>query len=463
MSSIQQDLQQEVERLTARLAQRDEELASFKARSHSERRTGRAAIVQIEQTVLDVYAAETFEEALHVLALQSRLVVGAHQAAISYVPDGDFKAAVHTHSFSEKYERYNTYDVMPTGHGVWGLVVKSRSPVRMTEEEVYSHPQFMNFSGLKDSRGLEHPPMPGWLAVPMLGKDGRLLGVIQLSDKFEGDFTEDDQDQLVNLATLFAPSFELQYVNEDLQDRAASLRETTLELQRSNAELEQFAYVASHDLQEPLRMISSYVQLLARRHRDRLDSDADEFIGFAVYGANRMQTLINDLLAYSRVSTQGRPFEPVNCELVLDNVLENLKAAIADSGAVVSRDRMPSIDGDPTQMSQLFQNLIANALKFGSEALPEVHLGVSRIDGHWHFSVTDNGIGIDPKFSEKIFVMFQRLHGRSKYDGNGIGLSICKKIVERHGGRIWVEPEVRSGSKFCFTVPAHSDVGGAGP
>ena len=172
MSTQQLDLQHEVERLTAELAERDRELASLKTRPSSEPGERRAAIVRIEQAALDAHATETFEDALHVLALQARLVVGAHQSAISYVPDGDFKAAIHTHSFSEKYEKYDTYDVMPTGDGIWGLVVNNRLPVRTTEHEINSHPQFKNFSGLKDARGLEHPPMPGWLAVPMVGRGG---------------------------------------------------------------------------------------------------------------------------------------------------------------------------------------------------------------------------------------------------------------------------------------------------
>lgn len=229
----------------------------------------------------------------------------------------------------------------------------------------------------------------------------------------------------------------------------------TRELERSNADLEQFAYVASHDLQEPLRMISSYVQLLGRRYRDKLDADADEFIDFAVDGALRMQTLINDLLAYSRVSTEAKPFEPVDCDKVVDDVLANLEVAISDSAAEITRDPMPPVYADSTQLAQLFQNLIANALKFRGENPPKVHVGARSEGDEWQISIQDNGIGIDPRFSDRIFVIFQRLHGRANYPGNGIGLSICKKIVERHGGRIWVESQEGGGSTFCFTVPAN--------
>ena len=418
MSTLQ-DLQQEVERLSAQLAERDQELAFLKAMPHAEQPTRRAAIVRVEQAALDTHAAETFDEALHVLALQARLVVGAHQSAISYVPDGDFKAAIHTHSFSEKYERYDTYDVMPTGEGMWALVVKNRSPVRLTEDEVYSHPQFKNFSGLKDARGLEHPPMPGWLAVPILGWDGVFLGVIQLSDRFEGDFTEDDQEQLLNLATLFAPTFELEHVNERLQVQAASLSQATLELQRSNAELEQFASVASHDLQQPLRVISSYLQLLSDKYSDSFDGDAKEFMAFAVDGATRMQILIDDLLRYSMVGNQGNPFEPTDCNLVVDRVLADLDAVIKESGAKINRNSLPTISADASQLGQLFQNLIGNALKFHGQEPPDIRIRADLNDGSWLFSVSDNGIGIDPRHADRIFEIFERLHGRGKYLGTG--------------------------------------------
>ncbi|MGE3844264.1 MAG: PAS domain S-box protein [Vicinamibacterales bacterium] len=226
------------------------------------------------------------------------------------------------------------------------------------------------------------------------------------------------------------------------------------ELRRSNEELERFAYVASHDLQEPLRTVSSFVQLLARRYGDRLDTDATEFIEFAVGGVSRMQNLIADLLAFSRVGTRAREPVATAADVVVGHALRSLQTAIRESGVTVVVDSLPTVMVDPGQLEQVFTNLIGNAIKFRGEAPPVVHVGAVRDGSRWVFAVRDNGIGIDPQFNERIFVIFQRLNRREEYPGNGVGLAICKKIVERHGGRIWVEPSPDAGSVFQFSLPA---------
>jgi len=241
---------------------------------------------------------------------------------------------------------------------------------------------------------------------------------------------------------------------DDLKRAEAELAARAQELARSNTDLQQFAYVASHDLQEPLRTIGSFSQLLAQRYKGRLDADADDFIGFVVDGATRMQSLINDLLAFSRIGTRGGQFALVDCEGVLQTVMANLNTAIEDSKAEIVYGHLPTLFADETQLTQLFQNLIVNAIKFRrpEEAL-RIHISSKRLDGAWQFSIRDNGIGIEPQYFERIFVIFQRLHGREEYAGTGIGLALSKKIVERHGGRIWVESDFGKGSIFHFLIP----------
>ncbi len=275
---------------------------------------------------------------------------------------------------------------------------------------------------------------------PGLGRRVMLLNARTLARSGEAN----ENDQLILLAI------------EDVTEREEARRQleaTTAELARSNADLERFAYVASHDLQEPLRMISSYVGLLARRYEGEIDERADKYIRYAVDGAERMKALINALLQYSRVGRASEAHEVVDLDRVLDGVLDNMKLRIQEVGGTVTRDPLPTVEGHRDQLAMVFQNLIANALKFRGEEPPRVEISSREEDDDWVVEVRDNGIGIDPEYFDRVFVIFQRLHTREEYGGTGIGLSLCKKVVERHGGRMWIESEGTSGSTFFFTLP----------
>jgi signal transduction histidine kinase len=245
-------------------------------------------------------------------------------------------------------------------------------------------------------------------------------------------------------------------------ERATAVEKSELaeRLAESNRELNRFAFVASHDLQEPLRMVMSYCQLLKRRYEGRLDDDADEFIGFAVDGAQRMQQLIEDLLTYSRVGSKGKPLQRTPCAEVLEQSLRGLRMAIEENDAEVTIGDLPTVMADASQLKQLFQNLLGNAIKFHGEHPPRIHVGAERRGSEWVVSVADNGIGIDAQYAEQVFEVFRRLHSRVDYPGTGIGLSICKSIMDRHGGRIWVEPRVGGGTTFSFTFPVVESGGG---
>jgi signal transduction histidine kinase len=240
-------------------------------------------------------------------------------------------------------------------------------------------------------------------------------------------------------------------LNADLERRVA---ERTEELSRSNDELRQFAYVASHDLQEPLRTVGSYTQLLAKRYKGRLDSDADDFVSYIVEGVTRMHVLLNDMLAYSRVTEgEAKVFGPTDCSVILKAALMNLQATIKDSDAVVTSDPLPVIAADDSQLTQVFQNLISNSIKYRRTERPHIHVSAELVKGDWLFSVKDNGMGIDERYKERIFGIFKRLHGK-ELPGTGMGLAICKRIVERHSGRIWVDSIPGEGSNFRFSLPA---------
>jgi signal transduction histidine kinase len=240
---------------------------------------------------------------------------------------------------------------------------------------------------------------------------------------------------------------------DDVRSTKTDLEQKSQELTRSNDDLKEFAYAVSHDLQEPLRVVAGFVQLLGKRYKGRFDRNADDFIEYTVEGVKRMQLMIKDLLEYSQVGTKGRAFRPTDCSSVVRQAVANLKAAVEESRAAVTFDNLPTIMADEMQMIRLFQNLIGNAIKFKDGGTPEVRISAEKKEDYWIFSVRDNGIGMDPKYLDKIFAVFQRLHTREDYAGTGIGLAVCKKIVERHGGRIWVESEPGRGSTFFFTLP----------
>jgi light-regulated signal transduction histidine kinase (bacteriophytochrome) len=279
----------------------------------------------------------------------------------------------------------------------------------------------------------------------------KTIGFLTIANKESELYTQ----EMAELASIFSQQAALAIDNAQL---FGEIQRWAQELTRSNAELEHFAYIASHDLQEPLRMITSYMQLLERRYSGKLDDDASEFIGYAVDGATRMQGLINGLLAYSRVARQGEKFKTTDCNAVVESALENLQVSIEESGTEIERGEMPIVMGDETQLVQLFQNLIGNAIKFTDNHKPKIAIHAEQRDGDWLFSVKDNGIGISSENIDRIFMVFQRLHSRKEYPGTGIGLAVCKKIVERHQGQIWVESEPGEGSTFYFTLPMNKRV-----
>ncbi|MCO6459290.1 MAG: PAS domain S-box protein [Pirellulaceae bacterium] len=345
------------------------------------------------------------------------------------------------------------------GPGVGSCGTSAHTGQRVIVADVLEHPYWADFRELARQAGFR----ACW-SEPIVSLDSHVLGTFAMYFRQPRQPVRVELDIIEIGAQLAAVAIEhdrtkerLRAANESLERRVAErtkeLAAANRELERSNDELRQFAYIASHDLQEPIRMVSCFGQLLRSRHSEQLDDEARQWLDFVIEGGHRMQELINDLLDYSRVDGQARPFQAVPLARVLEHVQANLRSSIRDTGAVITHDELPVVVADKPQLIQLLQNLVANAIKFHETGPPRVHLSATRADDCWQVSVRDQGIGIDPRYHERIFDFFKRLHGRDRFPGTGIGLAICRRVVERHGGRIWVESQPGQGSTFHFTLP----------
>lgn len=545
---------------------------------------------QMAQAGLDVNAATSIEEMMQTITDHAREILGAHQATTSFTLDHNWTQAITGLSLSDKYASYRTYNAPPDGSGIYSLVCETNRPIRLTQAELEAHPRWRGFG----AEAARHPPMRGWLAVPLISRAGKNLGLIQVSDRYEGEFTLEDQLLLVQLAQLGAIAVEVRRFQEELearvQQRTAEVRflsdvveqstqpfaaadfqgrlirfnrsferltgysdaelrgmnylqltperwhaverlhieelirthtpqhyekeyrtkdgrcvpielvvdlyrnaagepeclyafvtditerktaeqhlhRTADELMRSNTELEQFAYIASHDLQEPLRKVRAFGDMLLTQYREALGEEGQDYLQRMQNASKRMQALINDLLAYSRVTTKGQPFEEVDLGDVVRQVVGDLEIRISETHGRVEVESLPTVEADPLQMRQLFQNLIGNALKFHRKNEPplvrvyccdrvdekEITLQAPEAIQWIVIEVADNGIGFEEKYLDRIFAPFQRLHGRGEYEGTGIGLAICRKIVERHGGSLTAVSAPDRGATFQVTLPA---------
>ena len=402
-----------------------------------QRRSESTALAEIGRVIS---ASLDIEDVYHSLAASVRQLIPYDRLAIGTV---DLATDTMTNVFSTQPPLPEWAIGKPhplRGAAIEG-VVRTRQPLLMqapTEAELLAQ-----FPAARE--GLQYG-MYSTIVVPLIARDD-VVGVLILRAARPNAFT---MHQLI-----LAQQIGMQVAGRIANAWAfAALKEAQTALVRANAELEQFAFRASQNLQEPLRVVGSYVQLLSRRYAGQLDARADRYIGRSMGGVERMHTLIDDLLAYSRIGTGGLDLTPVDTEAVVAEVLEGLAVTIREAGAEITWDPLPSVQADTMQVGQLFQNLLGNALKYRSEQAPRVHIGVERQGQRWQFAVRDNGIGIDPQYAERIFRVFQRLHTRDKYPGTGIGLALCQKIVERHGGQITVESQVGQGATFTFTLPA---------
>ncbi len=349
--------------------------------------------------------------------------------------------------FEEDYIRTLniTWDDTEHGRGPTGTAIRTGKPSIC--ENMQIDPKFKPWREEAIKRSYASS-----ICIPIM-ITGKVFGSLTIYSEETNPFSEDEKRLLDELADDIAYGISSIRLKLEHDTAEIAVQKSLMDVQRSNAELQQFAYVASHDLREPLRMITSFLQLLERRYSDRLDDDAEEFIGFAVDGAKRLDAMINDLLSYSKVTRKEIEFNNADSEQILEQALINLKVPIEENNAIINHDPLPKIDGDANLLVQLFQNLIGNAIKYQSKNNPQIHISAIKEEDNYKFSIKDNGIGISPEHLERIFTIFQRLHTKDEYEGTGIGLAIAQKIVHQHNGNIWVESEQGKGSTFYFTIP----------
>ena len=405
----------------------------------------------INEVGLELTAELDLNALLHSIVVRSvELLDGARGGLYLYRPDRDVLEFI----VSIGVEPTPKGIVLQRGEGLSGKILESGEPLVVSD--------FMTWEGRSDVWP-DHTEHYSVVGVPIQAGN-KLLGVLNVDSDRPDHFTQTS----IEILTLFANPAAIAIQNAELYEQAQKeianriqteeeLQKVLKELERSNTELEQFAFVASHDLREPLRMVSSFIELLDKKLGDHLDADSKEYIHYAIDGANRMQKLIDALLIYSRVDTQGNPFTTTDCDEVLSQALENLRLTIEERGAEIVADALPTVMADDVQLLQLFQNLVSNALKFQEDSHPIIRISINEDGDNYIFSIEDNGIGIEPENSTHIFEMSHRLHSQTEYPGAGIGLATCKKIVERHAGRIWVNSELGKGSTFFFTLARPSD------
>lgn len=410
-----------------------------------------AATLELAQALIE---PASVEEISYILLEHAKRITCSAFGYVGYIdPDtGYLISSTLTKDIWEDCQVPNKDFVFEEFGGLWGWVLENREPLLTN-----SPSDDLRSSGVPEG----HLPVNRFLSVPaMVGK--QLVGQVSLANPGR-DYVERDLELVEHLASLYALAVQRQWREDEHRRIRSMLLQKVDQLARSNAELQHFARAASHDLREPLRVVINYIQLLERRYVDQLDAEAQKLIGYVVDGAERMQELVKGLSVYSRLDEQGnlpkRPLDSMDCEEVLEQVIWGLQSEIEESGALITHDPLPTIEVEGFRLKEVFRNLLDNAIKFRrKETRPRVHVSAKRGDGEWEFSIRDNGIGIAPEYVERVFGVFQRLHTRDKYVGAGIGLALCRKIVEGWGGKIWAVSELGEGATFYFTVPVSNSL-----